>query len=212
MSVRLYVALGAGSVVVLGGALALSSYLTKDVEPPVSPPAVVAPLPRAVTPTTPELQRLAAPTEVAPTVAPVVEAARPALNTAHLPVALGQPAANDGGSDPDDLSDPFGREHTPELDYAMSLLDRPDAGAREFASATEVFERCMRQNPANARCKVGMAAAHAKYLEATTEPVTVPSGLDVLRGQERGVTRLRPEPEYTNDPRHQLVRPGRRPR
>ncbi len=83
---------------------------------------------------------------------------------------------------------PFASPNSPELRYAVELLFAPDAGADTFRAAGETFERCLQQNPSNARCAAGLVAAQKALhtgsagvmpVELSVEPIELrapPSG------------------------------------
>jgi len=57
------------------------------------------------------------------------------------------------------MPSPFEGHDSAELQYAEAMLYAPDAGAPAFLAAGEVYERCLRSNPANQWCALGLVTA-----------------------------------------------------
>ncbi len=151
-------------VMVLAGAIFASRTLVNDV--PAPPPVVV-------TPTT-----LAPASEGQPGTALLPSAPRPAVNRAEVEAAMH--AMPQGAMQPvnspqvlprmepnapppvaEVAPSPFSGE-SKELDYAEGLMAEANPGLDRLQSAHQVFSRCVEQEPANERCKAGLAAAQQR--------------------------------------------------
>ncbi len=101
--------------------------------------------------------------EAAPPLRHVVVDPTPSPSLAPPPRALGQDsgfaAPRFEAPPPEMMPSPFDGNDSPELRYAQVMLYGPDAGHASFLAAGEVYERCLRRNPANAWCLRGLVAA-----------------------------------------------------
>jgi hypothetical protein len=171
--------LGGLLVLLLAGAWALSSYIASDVGPVEAPVPAVDPIKRVTNPRIgrrdPEPVAVPAPQPVgAPTPTPAAPKTPDELKAMGLtpppPTADVKPAGpnDEVPAAPDPWTDPDSRE----LDYAFSLLSRPDAGKEEWGKAAEVFEKCVKQAPQVAVCHEGLLKAQAMYLGQPLPPET----------------------------------------
>lgn len=74
------------------------------------------------------------------------------------PVAEAQPVAPAAPTVEKEPS-PFDRADSPELAYAIELVNREGSGPTEWRKAAEVFTRCVDANRFNHLCRRGLAAA-----------------------------------------------------
>lgn len=127
----------------------------------------------------------------------------PPLPVAELPAApsaapaAGQRAPAEAEGAPEPLN-PFTADDSREVEYAFQLVVGPNSTVDTAKNAAEVFERCLKQFPKNARCYQGLVAAQQRQQMPNWRPPGAPTPL--AEGQAPGptppLTRPFPRPTF----------------
>jgi hypothetical protein len=155
----------AGLALVLLGAFVVQRQLTAPIEPP---PVTQLPAPAPLPP--PLRAELPPPPAPAPPVQPA-QAVTAAPTLIPLPPTTTPPPA---GAEEESA---FTADNAREIEYAFQLAIGPSSTVESAKNAAEVFERCLKQFPTNARCQQGLETAQQRLQDPNWKPRAAPPPL-----------------------------------
>ena len=154
-----------GLALVLLAAFVVQRQLTAPIEPP---PVTQAPAPAPLPP--PLRAEVSAPPAPSPPVEP-----SPAMIVAPTVIPLPPTTPRPVGTvEPENA---FTADNAREIEYAFQLAIGPSSTVETAKNAAEVFERCLKQFPTNARCQQGLETAQQRLQDPDWKPRTAPPPL-----------------------------------
>lgn len=148
---RTPVLVGAGILAILLAAFVLEHQLSAPIEVPAAPPQVARVEPARLP--------LPAPAPLPGAPAPRVEPPSPGPSLIPLPPVAVVQADRGAGVDEEAA---FTADNAREIEYAFQMVAGPRATVATAKNAAEVFERCLKQFPHNARCYQGLVEAQQR--------------------------------------------------